>query len=302
MALRHQGEPPGIDGALMVQPSAAAPGLLLRPWTERDVPAMVAAHRDPVMRHWLRHPVTTAEDAHQVIQARRADRRAGTGFSFAVLEAHADGATGDLVGGVSIRGLAREAASGEVGYWVTAPSRGRGIAPRALSAVCEWAFRLPRTRPLEQLELIHAVGNHASCRVADKTGFALSAVLPPLPPELPNDAHLHIRPAGKPPVTTQTLLSWPASDWRLPYQVDGNRADGDVGGDELTIRPIFGPVLRLSMECGGSTVCQLGMAAMVLSSSLIHDEPGRAGWRVPEVVDRQYPICFRLDIAASTKG
>jgi len=193
MAFRHQGEPPGTDCTLTVQPLAAAPGLLLRPWTEQDIPAMIAAHRDPVMRQWLRHPVTTAEEAHRIIAA----RRAGTGFSFAVLEACADGATGDLVGAVSIRVPASEATSGEVGYWVAAPARGRGIAPRALSAACEWAFRQHRNRPLEQLELIHAVGNHASCRVAEKAGFALSAVLPPLLPEFPDDGHLHIRQAGK---------------------------------------------------------------------------------------------------------
>jgi GNAT superfamily N-acetyltransferase len=95
-----------------------------------------------------------------------------------------------------LRRLDREAASGEVGYWVTASSRGQGIAPRALNAACEWAFGLPRHRPLERLELIHAVGNHASCRVADKAGFALTAVLPPLLPEFPHDGHLHIRLAG----------------------------------------------------------------------------------------------------------
>jgi RimJ/RimL family protein N-acetyltransferase len=197
MAFRHQGDQPGTDCTLTVHPSAAAPGLLLRPWTEQDIPAMIAAHRDPVIRQWLRHPVTTAEEAHRIIQARRADRRAGAGFSFAVLEARADDVTGDLVGAVSIRGLASESASGEVGYWVTAPARGRGIAPRALSAACEWAFRQPRNPPLEQLELIHAVSNHASCRVAEKAGFALSAVLPPLLPEFPDDGHLHIRPASR---------------------------------------------------------------------------------------------------------
>jgi RimJ/RimL family protein N-acetyltransferase len=187
-----------MDGTLTVRPSAASPGLLLRPWIEQDIPAIVAAHRDPVMRQWLRRPVTTAQEAHRVIQARRADGRAGTGFSFAVLEADRDGAPGDLVGSVSIRlpgGAA--ASSGEVGYWVAAPARGRGIAPRALSAACEWAFRLPRNRPLGQLELIHAVGNQASCRVAETAGFALSSVLPPLLPDFPHDGHLHIRPAGK---------------------------------------------------------------------------------------------------------
>ena len=180
---------------LTVPPSATGPGFLLRPWTRHDIPALIAAHRDPVMRQWLRHPVTTTEEAHRIIERRRLDHRTGTGFSFAIVEARAGGVAGELLGSVSVRGLGGEAASGEVGYWVTAPARGRGIAPRALSAVSEWAFRLPRSRPLEQLELIHPVGNHPSCRVAGKAGFVLSAALPPLPPEFPDQAHLHIRPS-----------------------------------------------------------------------------------------------------------
>jgi len=207
-----------MDGTLTVQPSATAPGLLLRPWTEQDIPAMVAAHRDPVIRRWLRHPVTTDEQAHRVIEAHRASRRAGTGFAFAVLQADPHDTAGNPIGAVMLHRLGDEAISGEVGYWVTAPWRGRGIAPRALSATCEWAFRLPRLRPLEQLKLIHSVSNHPSCRVADKAGFALSAVLPPLLPEFPHDGHLHIRLAGQPQAITQTRLSRSASNWRLPYQ------------------------------------------------------------------------------------
>jgi RimJ/RimL family protein N-acetyltransferase len=198
MAFRSRGEPPGMDGMITVPASATAPGLLLRSWAEQDVPAMLAAHRDPVIRQWLRHPATTAEEARRIIQARRAEHRAGTGFSFAMLRADPDGTVNDLAGGISIR-LNREAGSGEVGYWVAAPWRGQGTAPRALTAVCEWAFRLPWLRPLNRLELIHAVGNHASCRVAEKTGFTLSSVLPPLLPDFPHDGHLHIRLAGRPP-------------------------------------------------------------------------------------------------------
>ena len=185
-----------MDGTVTVQPTAGAPGLLLRPWTEQDIPALVAAHRDPVIRRWLRHPVTTEQEARQVIKTRQADRRAGSGFSFAVLAAGADGTASDLVGSVVIRGLGGQAVSGEAGYWVVSHARGQGIAPRALNAACEWAFGLPRLQPLQRLELIHAVSNQASCRVADKAGFALSAVMPPLPPQFPEDGHLHIRPAG----------------------------------------------------------------------------------------------------------
>jgi RimJ/RimL family protein N-acetyltransferase len=196
MAFPDQGDPAGLDATLTVRPSATAPGLLLRAWTEQDIPALVAAHRDSAIRQWLRHLATTAQEAERIIAARRAEHRAGTAFHFAVLETAPDGTAGDLAGGVNLRPN-REAASGEVGYWVAAPGRGRGTAPRALTAVCEWASCLPSLRPLDRLELIHSVSNHASCRVADKAGFALTAVLPPLLPDFPHNGHLHIRLVGQ---------------------------------------------------------------------------------------------------------
>jgi len=73
------------DTVLTAPPTATTPGLLLRPWDEQDIPAMVAAHRDPIMRQWLRHPVATVDEARQVIRTRRADGDAGAGFHFAVL-------------------------------------------------------------------------------------------------------------------------------------------------------------------------------------------------------------------------
>jgi|HubBroStandDraft_3_1064219.scaffolds.fasta_scaffold130548_2 RimJ/RimL family protein N-acetyltransferase len=184
-----------FDTMLTVRPTATTPCLLLRPLAEQDIPAMVAAHRDPAIRQWLRRPVATADEARRAIRTRRAEGEAGIGFSFAVLLAES-GVTDDLVGSVSIQRLGDATVSGEVGYWVTAPARGRGIAPRAVDAVSEWAFRLPRRRPLERLELLHSVGNAASCRVAEKARFTFSTVLPPLLPEFPADGHLHIRLAG----------------------------------------------------------------------------------------------------------
>lgn len=181
-----------MDTTLAAAPTESAPGLVLRVWADDDIPAIVAAHRDPLILHWLRHPLTTVEQARQAVAARQAASRAGTAFSFAVLEA-ADGTAGDLVGGVNLRGLGGGAATGEVGYWVAAPARGRGVAPRAVQAICEWAFGSSRFPALERLQLIHAVGNEASCRVAQKAGFALSTVLPAQPPEFPRDGHLHIR-------------------------------------------------------------------------------------------------------------
>jgi RimJ/RimL family protein N-acetyltransferase len=113
-----------MDSTVTAPPTATEPGLLLRSWTERDIPAMVAAHRDPLMRRWMRHPIMTAEQARQSVEARRADRQADRAFSFAMLEIDADGTAGEPVGSVLIRSLTSKAASGEVGYWVAAHARG----------------------------------------------------------------------------------------------------------------------------------------------------------------------------------
>jgi RimJ/RimL family protein N-acetyltransferase len=188
-----------MEDTLTVAPKGVTPRLLLRPWTEQDIPAMVAAYRDPEMRRQLRNPVTTTEQARQVIQSRQADRKAGRAFSFAVVAVPADRSCGtekpvaSLAGSVVVRGLGQASATAEVGYWVVASARGLGIAPRALDAVCRWVFRLPRARPLERLDLIHSSMNPSSCRVADKAGFIMSAVVPPLLPDFPHDGHLHIR-------------------------------------------------------------------------------------------------------------
>jgi RimJ/RimL family protein N-acetyltransferase len=192
-----------MEDTLIVSADGVTPRLLLRPWTEHDIPAMVAAYRDPEMRRQLRKPVTTTEQARQVIQARRADRKAGRAFSFAVVAVPADPGfgteipAGSLAGSVVVRGLEQSSATAEVGYWVVAAARGLGIAPRALDAVCRWVFQLPRATPLERLDLIHSSMNPSSCRVADKAGFIMSAILPPLPPDFPHDGHLHIRPGGR---------------------------------------------------------------------------------------------------------
>ena len=62
-----------------------------------------------------------------------------------------------------------------VAYWVLPEHRGRGIA----TALCAPP---PRTASVEdglglhRLQLQHAIGNDASCRVAEKAGFALESV------------------------------------------------------------------------------------------------------------------------------
>ncbi|GGQ95154.1 GNAT family N-acetyltransferase [Kitasatospora griseola] len=175
---------------LSVQPTAGLPALRLRPWQVDDVDALVAAHRDPVMRRWLLTVIDDEADARRWIDGRRRSWAAGTGFGFAVQE---DGGAGfgPPVGHVNMKVRAEGVA--EVGYWTAARGRGRGLASRALEAVVGWALAEGSAVPVARLELFHAVGNHASCGVADRCGFDLEAVLPAQPPAFPNEGHLHVR-------------------------------------------------------------------------------------------------------------
>lgn len=171
------------------------PALLLRPWRREDARDLAAAHRDPVLRQWLTRVASGEAEARELIAKQAAGWDDGVRFSFAVLADTGRDMPGGLLGAAVVKPT-REfgVAAAEVGYWTVAAARGRGIAPRALETVSHWAFAsLP---DVERLELLHTVGNRASCRVADKCGYAFHTELPPHPPAFPDRGHLHIRTPG----------------------------------------------------------------------------------------------------------
>ncbi|MGW5781215.1 GNAT family N-acetyltransferase [Streptomyces sp. NPDC003863] len=176
---------------LSVEPTACLPALGLRAWQPDDVDALVAAHRDPALRRWLMTTINSEADARRWIDEQRQAWVDGTRFAFAVLED--DGAGfGPPVGHVAVKPSGE--GSVEVGYWTAAEVRGRGVASRALEAAVRWVLaERPAGPPVARFELFHAVDNAASCRVADRCGFALEAVLPAQPPTFPTEGHLHVR-------------------------------------------------------------------------------------------------------------
>jgi RimJ/RimL family protein N-acetyltransferase len=171
----------------------AATALLLRPWCAEDVPALVAAFRDPALRRWGAPPMADEADGLRWVRAQQAGSAEGERFAFAVTEAVPGGSTAQVVGNVVLKEIAPGKPCAEVGYWTVATARGRGIAPRALEAVTTWAFDAFRTDGLKRLELLHQVDNPASCRVAEKSGYPHERTLPAFPPTYPLDGHVHVR-------------------------------------------------------------------------------------------------------------
>lgn len=195
-------------GAILTVPATVdAPALTLRRWLPRDAPALVAAHTDPAMRRWLLRHIANEDEARETIAQHHDAWEDGVRFAFAVLEhppadrvgdsagAPLGGPIGWPIGGVTIRRLDPRSDVAEVGYWTAPAARGRAVAARATHAALEWATTLWRRqeRPLRRFELIHTLGNDASCRVAQKLGFAYECEHPPSL-KYPEPAHLHVRP------------------------------------------------------------------------------------------------------------
>ena len=139
--------------------------LVLRAWTEADVPALVAGCNDPDVARWIPtipHPYT-ADDALAFVRGEVRDDH----------DAMAIELDGRVVGGIGM-GLNSNGYRGTIGYWVARDSRGHGT--------CTLAVRLLARHGLEKLELqridlLTDPDNVASQRVAEKVGFQREGVL-----------------------------------------------------------------------------------------------------------------------------
>ncbi|MGW1781032.1 GNAT family N-acetyltransferase [Streptomyces sp. NPDC002143] len=166
-------------------------GLVLRRWRAEDAPAVHAAFQDPLMHQWHIRAADSEEEVAGWIaewqQAWEGERSA----QWAVVDADTD----VLLGRVALRGIQLGEGLAEVAYWTTAAARGRGVAPRATTALSRWAFD---EIGFHRLELSHATANEASCRVAEKAGFTLEGTMRSavLHQDGWHDMHLHARVQG----------------------------------------------------------------------------------------------------------
>ncbi|CAL9491028.1 hypothetical protein SUDANB176_03247 [Streptomyces sp. enrichment culture] len=176
-------------------------GLHLRPWdpeSRADAEVWLRGLTDPEFRRWNTplQPITDPAGARESLR-RGAQRDAdGTGASFRI----ADAGSGTALGHVGVNEIHPVLRRGRVGYWVLPEARGRGVATRALLLTAHWALT---ELGLHRLELDHALGHGASCRVAERCGFGYEGTLRGAIFEAGRhdafrDAHLHARLATDP--------------------------------------------------------------------------------------------------------
>ncbi|WP_406444327.1 GNAT family N-acetyltransferase [Streptomyces sp. NBC_01613] len=150
-------------------------GIRLRLWdadSDADVAIWLRGFTDPEFRRWNTpiRPVDDLATARRSLRAKTLGSVEGTAASYCV----ADAATGTPLGHIGVNAINPVLSNARVGYWVLPEARGRGVATRALAVASGWALG---ELGLHRLELDHAVGHEASCRIAERCGYRYEGTL-----------------------------------------------------------------------------------------------------------------------------
>jgi RimJ/RimL family protein N-acetyltransferase len=152
-------------------PALEADGVRLRPWSAADLPAAHAAVQDPAVSRYTRVPVQQSRaDLSNFIAAHERRREEGTSLDLAVARIDDDA----FLGARAIVRVDWFDARAELGYWLAAGARGRGVATVALRLLSDWALT---ALPLARLELVIAAANTGSLAVAERAGYVREATL-----------------------------------------------------------------------------------------------------------------------------
>lgn len=148
--------------------------ILLRPWREDEIDALyeIVLESYAELSPWMPwcHANYQREDSATFILSREEAEKNETDYSFAIIEPE----TNLLIGSVGINQINRLYRMANLGYWVRTSRTGRGVALRATLLAARFAFEQLK---FERIEIMAAVGNLASQRVAEKAGAVREGIL-----------------------------------------------------------------------------------------------------------------------------
>jgi|SRR5437588_3995702 len=148
--------------------------ILVRPYRQEDADLLYEAVRESIaeVSLWLPwcHENYSIEDSREFVSTRGKSAADGEWYSFAVFEKE----RGKFLGGVGLNFINRVHLMANLGYWVRTGSVGRGVATSATRLAARFALE---ELGLHRIEIVVAVDNLASQRVAEKAGALREGLL-----------------------------------------------------------------------------------------------------------------------------
>jgi len=145
--------------------------LAMRSWHRDDAAALHAliVQNAAHLREWLTWVDTDSTKAGRLAFIDRCRSKRDSGESLELSLTHSD----RLIGAVGYVQLDQRRREGEIGYWISENSEGRGLMTAACSALVSYGFD---TLGLHRQLLRAAVGNVRSRAVAERLGFTFEGV------------------------------------------------------------------------------------------------------------------------------
>ena len=151
-------------------PPLADGSIALRPWVPGDAAAVTAACQDPEIPRWTVVPHNyTQRHAREFIDATAGDLATGRELALAIVDSD-----DRLLGALGVSNFDWPDLKAEIGYWVAAEARRRGIGARATRLLAVWALT---GLGLERIELLANPLNEGSQRLAERAGFTREGTL-----------------------------------------------------------------------------------------------------------------------------
>lgn len=154
----------------MIEPEM---NIKIRPYRVEDAEMVLEAVRESLseLQPWMPwcHAEYSLRDSRSWLELQVPAFEESKAFEFAIISAN-----GQYLGGCGLNQVDKMNKRINLGYWVRTSATGCGVATSAVCALRDWAF--DRT-DLVRLEIVIAVSNVASHRVAEKAGALREAVL-----------------------------------------------------------------------------------------------------------------------------
>jgi ribosomal-protein-serine acetyltransferase len=155
------------------RPVSAPANVHIRRYQPSDVSDVFEAVREslPELQPWMpwSHPAYSIHESRSWLQAQIAAFEQRTAFEFAIIDDD-----GRYLGACGLNQIDHANRRANLGYWVRTSATNRGVATRAVGVLRDWAFA---HTDLIRLEIVIAVGNLASGRVAEKAGAVREGTL-----------------------------------------------------------------------------------------------------------------------------
>lgn len=148
--------------------------ILIRPFRLDDVKPLFEAVREsiPEVSKWLPwcHPKYSIKETKTWINSQLGAWKNHKEFSFCIIDSNDN----NFLGGCGLNQFNIAHNFANLGYWVRTSQTGKGIATTATKLVAKFGFKILH---LSRLEILTAVDNIASQKVAEKAGASREGVL-----------------------------------------------------------------------------------------------------------------------------